>query len=61
MTKVIKTNTPVNTPKRVWLDTDLMIGCPENAPREVDDGVTLIMALRQSSIELVEIKTIFDH
>lgn len=48
----------MNKPKRVWLDTDLMIGCPENAPREVDDGVTLIMALRQPSIELVGISLI---
>jgi pyrimidine-specific ribonucleoside hydrolase len=35
-----------------------MIGCPENAPREVDDGVTLIMALRQPSIEVVGISQI---
>ncbi len=47
-----------NTPKRVWFDTDIMIGLPENAPREVDDGVTLIMALRQPSIELVGISII---
>lgn len=30
----------------VWLDTDLMIGLPENAPREVDDAIALIMALK---------------
>jgi pyrimidine-specific ribonucleoside hydrolase len=48
----------VNKPKRVWLDTDLMIGCPERAPREVDDGVALIMALRQPSIEIVGISLI---
>lgn len=35
-----------------------MIGLPERAPREVDDGVTLIMALRQPSIELVGISLI---
>ncbi|GAB2595140.1 nucleoside hydrolase [Spirosoma areae] len=35
-------------PKRIWFDTDIMIGLPERAPREVDDGVTLIMALRQT-------------
>lgn len=53
----------MNKPKRVWLDTDLMIGCPVNAPREVDDGVTLIMALRQPSIELVGISliTVIDY
>jgi pyrimidine-specific ribonucleoside hydrolase len=40
-----------------------MIGCPERAPREVDDGVTLIMALRQPSIELVGISliTVIDY
>ena len=46
-------------PRRVWLDTDIMIGLPERAPREVDDGVTLIMALRQpDKIELVGISTV---
>jgi pyrimidine-specific ribonucleoside hydrolase len=40
-----------------------MIGCPERAPREVDDGVTLIMALRQPAIELVGISlvTVIDY
>jgi inosine-uridine nucleoside N-ribohydrolase len=32
--------------KRIWFDTDMMIGLPERAPREVDDGVTLMMALQ---------------
>jgi pyrimidine-specific ribonucleoside hydrolase len=45
-------------PKRVWFDTDIIIGLPERAPREVDDGVTLIMALRQPSVELVGISII---
>ncbi len=45
-------------PKRIWFDTDIMIGLPENAPREVDDGVTLIMALRQPEIEIVGISTV---
>ena len=48
----------MNTPKKVWLDTDIMIGLTKNAPREVDDGVTLIMALRQPSIEMVGISLI---
>ena len=38
---------PPTKPRRIWFDTDLMIGLPERAPREVDDGITLIMALRQ--------------
>lgn len=46
------------TPRRIWFDTDIMIGLPERAPREVDDGVTLIMALAQPSIEIVGISTI---
>ena len=46
-------------PRRIWFDTDLMIGLPERAPREVDDGVTLIMALRQTDkVELVGISTV---
>ena len=46
-------------PRRVWFDTDIMIGLPERAPREVDDGVTLIMALRQADkIELIGISTV---
>lgn len=48
----------MNAPRKVWFDTDMMIGLPENAPREVDDGVTLIMALRQPSVELVGISLI---
>jgi pyrimidine-specific ribonucleoside hydrolase len=44
--------------KRIWFDTDIMIGLPERAPREVDDGVTLIMALRQPEIEMVGISII---
>lgn len=46
-------------PRRVWFDTDIMIGLPERAPREVDDGVTLIMALRHpDKIDLVGISTV---
>lgn len=46
-------------PRRVWFDTDLLIGLPERAPREVDDGVTLIMALRHpDKIDLVGISTV---
>ena len=48
-----------NKPRRVWFDTDIMIGLPERAPREVDDGVTLIMALRQpDKIDLAGISTV---
>ncbi|MDB5240754.1 MAG: nucleoside hydrolase [Spirosoma sp.] len=46
-------------PRRIWFDTDIMIGLPERAPREVDDGVTLIMALRQTDkIDIVGISTV---
>jgi pyrimidine-specific ribonucleoside hydrolase len=44
--------------KRIWFDTDIMIGLPERAPREVDDGVTLIMALRQPAVEIVGISLV---
>jgi len=44
--------------KRIWFDTDIMIGLPKRAPREVDDGVTLMMALRQPSVEIVGISLV---
>ena len=43
---------------KVWFDTDLMIGMPDKRPREVDDGVTLIMALKQPSIKIVGISSV---
>ena len=43
---------------KVWFDTDLMIGMPDKRPREVDDGITLIMALKQPSIKIVGISSI---
>lgn len=43
---------------KVWFDTDLMIGMPDKIPREVDDGITLIMALKQPQIEIVGISSI---
>ncbi len=46
------------TKRRIWFDTDIMIGLPERAPREVDDGVTLIMALNQPSVEIIAISLI---
>ena len=44
--------------KKIWFDTDIMIGIPERAHREVDDGVTLVMALRQKNIDIVGISII---
>jgi inosine-uridine nucleoside N-ribohydrolase len=43
---------------KVWFDTDIMIGMPDIAAREVDDGITLIMALKQPQLEIVGISTI---
>lgn len=43
---------------KVWFDTDIMIGMPDTAAREVDDGITLIMALKQPQIEIVGISSI---
>ena len=46
-------------PRRIWLDTDLMIGMKDTTPREVDDAIALIMALEHpDKIELVGISTI---
>ncbi len=49
--------------KRIWFDTDIMIGIPSESPREVDDGVTLIMALRSPQVEIVGISlvTVVDY
>ncbi|SHM89273.1 nucleoside hydrolase [Flavobacterium chilense] len=43
---------------KVWFDTDIMIGMPDAAAREVDDGITLIMALKQPQIQIVGISNI---
>jgi pyrimidine-specific ribonucleoside hydrolase len=48
----------VQAQTKVWFDTDLMIGMPDKTPREVDDGITLIMALKQPQIEIVGISSI---
>ena len=46
-------------PRRIWLDTDIMIGMKDQTPREVDDAIALIMALENpDKIELVGISTI---
>lgn len=46
-------------PRRVWLDTDLLIGLPGPAPSEVDDAVALLMALRHpDKVEIVGISTV---
>jgi pyrimidine-specific ribonucleoside hydrolase len=49
--------TQVQAQTKVWFDTDLMIGMPDKTPREVDDGITLIMALKQPQIEIVGISS----
>jgi pyrimidine-specific ribonucleoside hydrolase len=36
-----------------------MIGMPDKTPREVDDGITLIMALKQPQIEIVGISSTY--
>jgi pyrimidine-specific ribonucleoside hydrolase len=51
-------STQVQAQTKVWFDTDLMIGMPDKTPREVDDGITLIMALKQPQIEIVGISSI---
>lgn len=48
------------TPKRIWLDTDIMVGMPDKAgAREVDDAIALMMALRHADkVQLVGISTV---
>jgi len=50
---------PLSAPRRIWLDTDIMIGMKDKTPREVDDAIALIMALEHpDKVELVGISTI---
>jgi pyrimidine-specific ribonucleoside hydrolase len=48
----------IANPNKVWFDTDLMIGMPDKTRVELDDGVTLIMALKQPQIKIVGISSI---
>ncbi|RTY88617.1 nucleoside hydrolase [Flavobacterium sp. RSP15] len=48
----------IHAQTKVWFDTDIMIGMPDKAAREVDDGITLIMALKQPQIQIVGISNI---
>lgn len=48
----------INAQTKVWFDTDIMIGMPDKEAREVDDGITLIMALKQPQIQIVGISNI---
>ena len=43
---------------KIWFDTDIMTGMPDKNAREVDDGITLIMALKQPQIEIVGISNV---
>lgn len=46
------------TVEKIWFDTDIMIGKKGIRPKEVDDGITFIMALKQEQIEIVGISNI---
>jgi pyrimidine-specific ribonucleoside hydrolase len=43
---------------KIWIDTDIMIGMPDKEAREVDDGIALIMALKQPQIKIVGISNV---
>ncbi|MEZ0608739.1 nucleoside hydrolase [Fibrella sp. WM1] len=52
---------PAQTPpKRIWIDTDIMVGMPDKSgAREVDDAIALMMALRHTDkVQLVGISTV---
>ena len=44
--------------RKIWFDTDIMIGMPDKEAREVDDGIALIMALKQPQIKIVGLSTV---
>lgn len=50
--------------EKIWFDTDQLLGNPENAPREVDDAIALIMALKfhdKVKIEGISLVTDVDY
>jgi pyrimidine-specific ribonucleoside hydrolase len=50
--------------RTIWFDTDQLLGNPEKAPREVDDAIALIMALRyhkELKIEGISLVTDVDY
>lgn len=50
--------------KKIWFDTDIMIGNPDRAPREVDDAITLMMTLKYQDkvkIEGISLITYVDY
>lgn len=52
-------SSPLFAQKKIWFDTDIMIGNPDRAPREVDDAITLMMTLKhQDKVEIVGISLI---
>jgi inosine-uridine nucleoside N-ribohydrolase len=52
-------NLPLLAQKKIWFDTDIMIGNPDRAPREVDDAITLMMTLKhQDKVKIVGISLI---
>jgi purine nucleosidase len=49
----------LSSQKKVWFDTDLMIGIPERRPREVDDALALMLAINNpKAIKIVGLSTI---
>ena len=57
-------NLPIFAQKKIWFDTDIMIGNPDRAPREVDDAITLMMTLKHQDkvkIEGISLITYVDY
>jgi inosine-uridine nucleoside N-ribohydrolase len=58
-TKISLAQTPPAKPRRIWFDTDMIIGMKDRTPREVDDAVALLMALKHpNKVQLVGISTV---
>lgn len=54
----ISTFFSANAQTKVWIDTDIMIGMEDKEAREVDDGIALIMALKQPQISIKGISNV---
>lgn len=51
----IVSNAQVQTPEKIWIDTDIAIG---KLGRDVDDGIALIIALKSDELEIMGISLV---
>jgi pyrimidine-specific ribonucleoside hydrolase len=58
---IVNLSANINAQEKIWFDTDQLMGNPERAPREVDDAIALIMALKfHNDIQIEGISLVTD-